>query len=113
MKYSLPTLAGFGATLLMTGCSSGFREGVILSETYEEKMDSYILRVDTGATTNTLIVEPSSKITPSPTRSNLAAYLDVGDTILFYSRRQDSRGTSFVYTHHIKKVKSETAQHMR
>ena|SRR3989338_2896859 len=104
MKYSLPTLAGFGATLLMTGCGSGFREGVILSETYEEKMNSYVLRVNTGTTTNTLIVEPP-KTTLSPTRGELAASLDVGDTILFYSRVLDSQETSFVYTHHIKKVK--------
>jgi len=44
MRYILSTLAGLGAIATMIGCGDyKHREGVILSESYEEKMESYVL----------------------------------------------------------------------
>ena len=107
MRYILSTLAGLGAIATMIGCGDyKHREGVILSESYEEKMESYVLRVNHGVTTNSFIVL-KHHARSSPKLSDLADALQEGDTILFYPHSIRPNDIGYVYTHHIKKMKKE------
>jgi len=107
MKYSLSAVLGLSAIATMTGCGDyRHREGVILSESHEEKLESYVLRVKHNAATNSLIVLKHYN-RPSPNLSDLADALHEGDTILFYPHSIRPNGIMYVYTHHIKKMKKE------
>ena len=103
----LSAVLGLGAVATMTGCGDYMhREGVILSESYEEKIGSYVLRVKHEITTNTYIFLKNEALF-SPKLSDLADVLHEGDTILFYPHSIRPNGIMYVYTHHIKKMKKE------
>ena len=107
MRYNLATVLGVGAAVLLSGCSRDIREGTIVTETYDEGMGSYVLRVKSNDMTYTMNVVD---LKLNPRLCNLSKALEEGDNILychsdllginrFYSRRI---GT--VFAHEIKKI---------
>lgn len=112
MKYSLRTLIALGALAGMAGCSQyETREGTIVSEDYEKKRNSYVLRVKSGDVTNTLqVLHLGSSFDYSSQISNLAATLEVGDRILFTPNNFNSKGIGHIYAHKISRVEKGSAR---